>query len=483
MATLPRPTKVTPSESIRPRTLSSGLLPLLPPPKEFSDPSSYPPLPATCTPFADTLPGYKCTTHLFPAAYPRAASRAFLPPEPMGRKLTRLEIKETVSYLEGRKEEAEELRTTEEAEEAVKAEGRNELLWMVAKRYKRVEDAKKREGRPLTLVALHGIGVSKETWEPIFATINFLTANSNSRLNVDEIWTVDCVQHGDSIALNESKLGDIFDSAEYSRDLTNFVLFYLPSSSSLEDPPTNLPRLPTSETSARQNHGFEHRTLVGIGHSVGACAYIYPAHAYPKLFKSLILVDSMTIPEWVRAKDKHRKYEALCMSRQFVWPNEDEARAAVKASAYYRAWAPIAVESYLKSNLRPLTPAESPTGGVRLKCHPWFESVMLMERLAVYETWELLETLDPSIPIHWVWGAKSERTGGPPVQQQTSWRRAKGQGRDSNDLLGSVGHLIPQEAPEALADCIFRFLDELYGAGKGSGDGKEKGTVKGVSKL
>lgn len=161
MATLPRPTVVKPSETIHPRTFNDGLLPLLPPP-EFSNPASYPSLPPHRTSSDTALPGYKCTTHILPAAYPRAPSRAFPPPKPLGRKLEKTEIKETVNYLAQRKEESEKLRTAEEVEASAKVEGRKEVLWIVAKRYKHLLRKAKPEGKQLTLIALHGIGVSKE---------------------------------------------------------------------------------------------------------------------------------------------------------------------------------------------------------------------------------------------------------------------------------------------------------------------------------
>jgi pimeloyl-ACP methyl ester carboxylesterase len=87
---------------------------------------------------------------------------------------------------------------------------------------------------------------------------------------------------------------------------------------------------------------------------------------------------------------------------------------------------------------------------------------MMLERRVVYEAWEHLEKLNPDIPIHWVWGEASGRTGGAAMQQQTSWRRARGKGRDTNEVFKSVGHLIPQEAPEALASSIFRCLERLH---------------------
>lgn len=111
---------------------------------------------------------------------------------------------------------------------------------------------------------------------------------SESSVNIQEVWALDCVQHGDSGMLNEKAMGDtcmshpttyvevpqvlLVDCADYSRDLTNFLLSYLPETFSEGQLPTKLSRLPASVADARKHHGFSDRLVVGLGHSVGACA-------------------------------------------------------------------------------------------------------------------------------------------------------------------------------------------------------------------
>jgi hypothetical protein len=90
-----------------------------------------------------------------------------------------------------------------------------------------------------------------------------------------------------------------------------------------------------------------------------------------------------------------------------------------------------------------------------LKAHPFFEAMMLFERANVYETWQLLADIKPSLPLHWIWGGKTKRGGGKEVQAQTSFRHP---GRNSNVWHPSVDHLLPQEAPELLAQDLNRFL-------------------------
>lgn len=67
----------------------------------------------------------------------------------------------------------------------------------------------------------------------------------------------------------------------------------------------------------------------------------------------------------------------------------------------------------------------------------------MVERAIVYETWEMLTRIDPKIAIHWVWGGKSERSGGPIVQQQTTYRRPL---NCSNNFIPGVGHMVSCES-------------------------------------
>ncbi|OBZ69359.1 Peroxisomal membrane protein LPX1 [Grifola frondosa] len=327
---------------------------------------------------------------------------------------------------------------------------RREVLWTIANRYVNT-DQQKTTG--LTLVFLHGIGAHKETWTPVIQCLVLEIAASSSPLYVNEIWAMDCVQHGDSGLLNEASLGDTFDCADYARDLTNFLLHYLPEDTSpARRISTNLFRLPESVTDRRKIHRFSNRTVVGVGHSVGACSLINPAVEYPALLSSLVLVESMTIPEYVKYIDGHRKNEAMCLRRRWLWDSIEDATRDIHKSGYYRSWDPKCLQQFLKYAI-----IRTSDGKFRLKTHPYFESLMMYERLMVYEAWELLDKINPSITMHWVWGGKSERAGGPVIQ--ITYRR---KGNCSNDVHPNVGHLLPQEIPDLLGMDIFRFLCSRY---------------------
>ncbi|KII85654.1 hypothetical protein PLICRDRAFT_115758 [Plicaturopsis crispa FD-325 SS-3] len=419
MAPIPAPEKIIPSVTLHPRTFHD-LLPLLAPPVGLAD---YPALPSPPRPPLFTA-SYTLSTHILPAAFPRAPSAQWTPPS--GGKADKAAALEACAYMSERKERA-------ERDEDV-GPARNEVLWTVCNRYAR----RRRTSTGLTLVLVHGVGTHKETWEP---TLQSLLARASG--DIEEVWALDCVQHGDSALVNDANLGDIFDLGDYSRDVTNFLLYHLPEKSTA-DAPVNLPRLPERTAAQRRLAGFTQRKVIGVAHSIGSVSFVYSAHAFPKLFDSLVLIDPMIMPEYVRYLDAHRKFEAMCLRRQWLWETREQAERAVATGGYYQAWSNSGRAVFNKFAL-----IDTPEGQTKLKAHPWHEVTMLLERRAVYETWELLAHIPPTVPIHWIWGATSTRSGGSVAQAQTSWRRGA---VDSNDALPGVGHMVPQEAPEGLGE-------------------------------
>ena len=109
---------------------------------------------------------------------------------------------------------------------------------------------------------------------------------------MDEAWSIEAVQHGDSFLINRDKLGVLcaykvfificakfaltsrsVDWSEHGRDILNFLLNYLPDESPSESPlPVHLTRLPEDISSRRVTSGFTNRTLVAIGLSFGGCS-------------------------------------------------------------------------------------------------------------------------------------------------------------------------------------------------------------------
>jgi hypothetical protein len=213
-----------------------------------------------------SIPGYSVSTHVFPAAWPRCPSTAFIPPSARNAIVCPRD-KDAIATL------VKDLALVKEAQEAGRDErtlNRN-VLWTVANRI--YSTSPKRDSKGLTLVLLHGIGSHKESWEPAIKRVLSALHESSSSLHVEEIWMLDGVQHGDSAVLNEELLGDTFDGADYARDALNFLLSYLPSRCQLHLP-TALPRTTDIEKTKRQKSGLTFRTLVGVGHSMGGCSLL-----------------------------------------------------------------------------------------------------------------------------------------------------------------------------------------------------------------
>ena len=131
-----------------------------------------------------------------------------------------------------------------------------------------------------------------QIWEPALGHIVHLTESSRQVI-VNEIWSVEAVNHGDSALINAGKLGEqcehttlllgisdvdlgwLVEWAENSRDIINFLHNFLPepSDSSI---PLHLPRVPESISSDRRQYGFAGRRMVGLGHSAGATGMSVP---------------------------------------------------------------------------------------------------------------------------------------------------------------------------------------------------------------
>jgi hypothetical protein len=76
-----------------------------------------------------------------------------------------------------------------------------------------------------------------------------------------------------------------------ARDMLSFLVNYLPDVAAAPDLPVHLSRLPPATASARQTSGIPGRTLVGLGHSFGACSMTLATFHFPAIMSSLILVD------------------------------------------------------------------------------------------------------------------------------------------------------------------------------------------------
>ncbi|KAG1872917.1 Alpha/beta hydrolase family-domain-containing protein [Suillus subalutaceus] len=395
-----------------------------------------PPLPFK--PRSDDLLGtYNISTHIILAANPRVTPNIPVPePPPRSSKRTESDIKNL--GLELMEQQA---RLGEEGYSGVTDE---RLLWNCVNRYvkKTRRPKSERRGSPCSLC-------TQRIWE---THLCYLLAACGA---IDEIWSWESVQHGDSALLNRHNLSGSSDWTDNARDITNFLINYMPEEVETSSLPIQLNRVPVSIGESREKSGFSSRTLVVAGHSFGGCSVTLAALHFPALFSSIILVDAVIDtyqgPMW----ELMQAFVGATLIRRDQWPSREDALRSFKSSPLFSAWHPDVLRLYVDFGLY-----EDESGCVRLKMPPVHEALVLANPRARREAWELMEKLDEKIELLWILPGKdildmsiSE------VIKQRPWRRPA---NSSNIIFKSTGHLIPQESPEELARVMADFLHRKY---------------------
>ncbi|KAG2123134.1 hypothetical protein BD769DRAFT_1670214 [Suillus cothurnatus] len=159
------------------------------------------------------------------------------------------------------------------------------LLWNCVNRYVKKDRKAGVKTKGITLFLVHGAGFPKEICE---TNLCYLLA---ACVVIDEVWSWESVQHGDSALSNRQNLSGSFDWTDNARDIANFLIHYMP-----EEVETSLPiqlhRVPASIGESRLKCSFSSRTLVVAGHSYGGCSVTLAALHFPAMFSSMILVDA-----------------------------------------------------------------------------------------------------------------------------------------------------------------------------------------------
>ncbi|KAG2159263.1 Alpha/Beta hydrolase protein [Suillus bovinus] len=397
--------------------------------------AKVPPLPSK--PRSDDLLGiYNISTHIIPAATPRVTPDVPVPePPPRSSKRTERYIKKLgLEFMESQ------VRQVEDGNSGVVDE---RLLWNCVNRYVKKEKEDKVRTKGITLFLVHATGFPKEIWE---TTLCYLLATCDI---VDEIWSWESVQHGDSALLNRQNLSGSFDWTDNARDIANFLVNYMPEEVEASALPIQLHRLPASIGESRQTYGFSFRTLVAAGHSYGGCSVTLTALHFPALFSSMILLDAMidTYRDFVWERTQYLTGASLI--RRDQWPSREEALRSFKCSPMFSTWHPDVLRALYES------------GCVRLKTPPVHEALVMAHTRASRETWELMETLDEKIELLWILPGEQSQDVLMllEVRKQRAWRRPA---NSANVIFKSSGHLIPQESPEELAQVITDFLHRKY---------------------
>ncbi|EIN14493.1 hypothetical protein PUNSTDRAFT_41688 [Punctularia strigosozonata HHB-11173 SS5] len=335
-------------------------------------------------------------------------------------------------------------------------------LWNCVNRHvlqKSPKEGHDSRGKRITLILAHANGFPKEIWEP---TLQSLISHSESAdYIIEEIWSWEAVQHGDSALINAKALSGVHDWADNSRDILNFLINYMPSAGSDESLPTHLNPVEPSVSAFRAKSGFSDRTLVAIGHSYGGTTSAFAALTHPWLFSAIILIDPIINP----ASDYGEKYVhhlvAGAIKRRNGWSSRAEALEQFKRIPFFAAWEPAVLQRYIDFGLY-----EDRKGQFQLKMTPIQEAVAFVETRLSAKVWDLMPLLDEQVALHWVKPARLLSIPGlrtkeesEKIAQELVWLRPA---NASNTIL-PTGHLVPHESPSSLAQDLHLFLVKKYG--------------------
>ncbi|VDC01696.1 unnamed protein product [Peniophora sp. CBMAI 1063] len=430
--------------------LKQDILPADPAPTILDAPSL-----STLRPPSDFSADYIRSTHVFDGAWPR--DTPYIPVPINANAPAERESKEA-KKIRGRQvmHELIDLKTRHEEGRLRCETGREQRLWICANRYARKRASGVGKGK--TLICTHANGMHKALFEPL---LNRLFARRN---DIDEVWALDCVQHGDSALLNDAaNFGSLFDWSDLARDVLCFLRHYLPREP-CNTLPTVLERLPINEARARLAMGFTGRTLFALGHSFGGTALTLAVRACPELFKALILADPVIFPKGVESKvyDSLRAYIPGAVVRRNGWISREAAYTALKSRQPFVDWPDEVLQLHIEHGL-----VETSDGGVRLKCTAFQEAVVYIEHSSAHKAWVELPNIDERVAIHWIVPSahqsivRTEDLAGDRVRRRST--------NSSHVVIQDATHLLVQSHPLKVADKIHEFMEHLDNQAQGPG--------------
>ncbi|KAI4153067.1 MAG: hypothetical protein L6R39_001688 [Caloplaca ligustica] len=186
----------------------------------------------------------------------------------------------------------------------------------------------------MSIIMAHGVGSSKESYEPFFDEL------LRCGLAIRAVWAMDVAHHGVSYLLNEDVIGDEPHWHDSSRDMFQMVNYFQE-----QMPPP----------------------IVGVSQSWGTVTISMLAVWHPRLFSALVCLEPLfgqryrdDLPEDHRSKMQVQRTAQLLVNRRDTWPSREAARAHLLSNPYYSAFDPRVFERVMKYDLRAIPSEDSP---------------------------------------------------------------------------------------------------------------------------
>lgn len=204
-------------------------------------------------------------------------------------------------------------------------------------------------------------------------------------------------------------------------------------------------------------HGLD--GIVGIGHSLGGVAMMYAAIQRPDLIQALVLIEPVFLPPALLEAIRRAPVTAvdrlpLCriaMNRRWRWPGPAAAFHHWRSKAVFSRVPDDVLWDHVFGALRE---AGDGSGTVELACPPEWES--RIHATAPTDVWACIPRItQPTLGIR---GALTDTIA---PEEWNRWQRLQPAATFRD--LPDVGHLLPLEAPEAVAAVVSDWLADIHG--------------------
>ncbi|KAJ1980228.1 hypothetical protein H4R34_002526 [Dimargaris verticillata] len=303
---------------------------------------------------------------------------------------------------------------------------------------------------PLTLVLAHANGFHKELWEPVLQGIALsgkdsplcqatravndfssgpqpiITPGHSTAWHICRVIAYDCWNHGQSAILNQDQLDIPVTWHKNAHDILAIV------------------RQLVTDT-----------TVIGIGHSLGACSLMLAQLFRPTTFKALLIIEPALV-----LSDKEPASDVVkgALKRKNHWNDWETAQMYFDNHWLFKQWDPRTRQLHIDHGLYQ---TNSPSKHLQLKCAPQHESQTFAT--GYYDAkWIIDHFGEMSCPLEMLLGRASYLYPMPEVIHiVASFSRQL-----PTRVIEDTGHLVLMESPDTTAVEITRFLHRATALGQ-----------------